>query len=213
MDKNLKKTIGQHIDRTIAALKKNNMDAAYVETREEALAKIESYLSDGDTITHGGSMTLEEIGAIRLFRSDKYKFLDRDREGLTQAQIDKVYRDAFSADVYFVSSNAVTEEGELYNVDGMGNRVSAMIFGPRNVVVVVGYNKIVKNREAAIERVRTVAAPANAVRLACQTPCVKTGSCLDCTTSARICCSSVFLGHQRVQGRIKVIIVGEQLGY
>lgn len=213
LDKNLMATVERHIDKTIAALKKNNMEATYAKNRGEALELIKKYIKDGETITTGGSMTLEEIGAMDIFRSGKYNFLDRYKEGITRAELDKIFRDAFSADAYFTSSNAVTEEGELYNVDCNGNRVSAMIFGPKSVVVVAGYNKIVADREAAVNRVRTVAAPANAVRLGCKTPCVNTGSCFDCKTEAGICCSYVFLGRQHTSGRIKVIIVGERLGY
>lgn len=213
MDKFARENLMLLIRKTIENLKKNKMDAYYVETKEDALKKAAEFIKDGDTVSVGGSMTLFETGIIDYLRCGRFNFLDRYKEGLTKEEIEKIYRDSFFADAYFVSTNAITEEGELYNVDGRGNRVSAMIFGPKSVIVIAGYNKIVSNREAAIERVRKIAAPANAARLSCATPCAKVGECMDCRSDARICCSYVFLGQQREKGRIKVIIVGEPLGY
>ena len=189
------------------------MDAYFVPTKEDALKKINALVYEGDTVACGGAMTLFETGVIDYLRGGRFHFLDRYQDGISRDEIEKIFRDSFFADDYFVSTNAVTEEGELYNVDGNGNRVAAMIYGPKNVIVIAGYNKIVKDREAAIERVRSIAAPANAARLNCATPCAKTGVCMDCKGDARICCSYVFLGKQRVKGRIKVILVGETLGY
>ena len=112
-----------------------------------------------------------------------------------------------------MSSNAITENGELYNVDGNGNRVAALVWGPKSVIVVAGYNKIVKDIDEAKTRVREIAAPSNAARLGCDTPCTKTGHCMDCSSSKRICATTVITGRQRVENRIKVILVGEELGY
>ena len=122
-------------------------------------------------------------------------------------------RAAFNSDTFISSTNALTEDGELYNVDGNGNRVSAMIFGPRQVIVVAGINKIVKDMAEAVKRVETVAAPKNTVRLECDTPCARTGECAHCHSDSRICCSYVRLAQQRVPNRIKVIIVNHELGY
>lgn len=213
MDEFRKANLKLHIEKTIKNLQKNNMDACYAETKEEALKTALASLQEGDTVSCGGSMTLFETGVIEALRSEKYHFLDRYKEGLSREDIEQIFRDSFSADAYFVSTNAVTEEGELYNVDGNGNRVAAMIYGPKKVIVIAGYNKIVKDRDAAVERVRKVAAPANCARLSCKTPCAKTGECMDCTGDSHICCSYVFLGQQREKGRIKVILVGEELGY
>lgn len=214
MDEFTKKTFKYHIDKTIENLKKNNMDAYYAPTKEDALQKAASFLKSGDSVSVGGSMTLFEIGLIDYLKGRKdINFLDRYKEGLSNDDIQKIYRDSYFADDYFVSSNAITEDGELYNVDGAGNRVSAMIFGPKNVIVIAGYNKLVKDRDAAIERVKSIAAPANAMRLSKKTPCTKTGYCMDCASDDRICCDYVLMGRQRVKNRIKVIIVGEELGY
>lgn len=122
-------------------------------------------------------------------------------------------REAFFADTYLTSTNALTEEGELYNVDGNGNRVAAMLFGPKQVIVVAGYNKIVADMEAACRRIEKIAAPANVVRLGLSAPCAQTGECMHCHSEGRICCDYVRMGMQRTPGRIKVIIVGEPLGY
>ena len=112
-----------------------------------------------------------------------------------------------------MSSNAVTEEGELYNVDGNSNRVAALAYGPDSVIVVAGCNKIVPDIAAAVERVKKIAAPVNATRLHCSTPCAKTGECMNCHSDGRICCNYLVSAQQRHQDRIKVILVGEELGY
>ena len=137
----------------------------------------------------------------------------RDRPDLTPEQKKQIFRQAFSADVYLMSSNAVTEEGELYNVDGNSNRVAALAYGPDSVIVVAGCNKIVPDIAAAVERVKKIAAPVNATRLHCSTPCAKTGECMNCHSDGRICCNYLVSAQQRHQDRIKVILVGGELGY
>ena len=124
-----------------------------------------------------------------------------------------IFRQAFTCDTYLMSANAITENGELYNVDGNGNRVAALMFGPKSVIVIAGWNKIVPDLEAARQRVRQIAAPANTTRLNTQTPCKVLGSCQDCHSDSRICCDYTVLGQQRIKGRVKVILVGEELGY
>ena len=156
-------------------------------------------------------MTLKETGVIDFLRNGSFNYLDRD--GLSGAELEKCFRDAFSADVYFSSSNAITENGELYNVDGTGNRVAAMLFGPEKVIVIAGCNKLVKDLDAADERVKAVAAPANAIRLDRNTPCTKTGRCADCRSEGRICANKVVFTRQTTPGRITVILVAEELGY
>ncbi len=213
------------INRTIENLRRNRMEAVYAKDRAEARELLKSYLIPGCSIGCGGSVTLDEIDALSLFRCGDYRFFDRYAEGLSADEVKAVYHDALNADVYVMSSNAVTENGELYNVDGRGNRVAALIYGPERVVVVVGCNKIVNNINDAILRVKTVSAPANAARLHCKTPCAHTGRCISldkqhtpelcegCETEARICASYVVSGYQREANRIKVIIVGESLGF
>lgn len=212
------------IQRTMENLKVNKMKPYFVETKEEVLPLIKTLIKEGDTVSNGGSETLKETGVIDELKSGKYNYLNRSREGITQEEIEEVYRKTYSADAYFASSNAITENGELYNVDGNSNRVSAILYGPKSVILVCGYNKIVKNIEEAEIRVKTKAAPPNCVRLKCDTYCQKTGKCLSlnsdnreipsgCHSDRRICCNYVISAQQRHVDRIKVIIVGEELGY
>lgn len=201
------------VARTIQALKKNHMEAYYLPTKQDVVPALAKLLHPGDTVAVGGSQTLAQCDVLKLLRSGEYEFLDRYQEGLSAEELGEVFRDAFYADAFVTSTNAVTENGELYNKDGTGNRVSAMIFGPKSVIVVAGINKIVPDLHAAARRVKTVAAPLNAKRLSCKTPCAVTGECADCSSDARICCSTVILHQQRIAGRIKVLLVGEELGY
>ena len=210
--------------KVIENLGKNNMHGYFVTTKEEALAKVEELLEPGSTIASGGSMTLRECGIMELLRNGSYHYLDREKLGLSREQIEEIYQKAFSADAYLCSCNAVTDNGELYNVDGNSNRVAAICYGPASVIIVAGYNKIVKNIEAAVRRVKTVAAPANCRRLHCKTYCAEKGECISlsleqqelsggCAGEDRVCCNYVVNAKQRKNGRIKVILVGEELGY
>lgn len=214
MDEFLNKAKQLHIQKTVDNLKNNNMKAYFVNTKQEALELAKTFVKDNDIVSHGGSVTLEECGIIDYLKKNKnISYLDRAKEGITPDQVEEIYRQTFSSDVFFTSSNAITEDGELYNVDGKGNRVSAMIFGPKSVVVIAGMNKIVASRKEAEDRVKNISAPANAIRLKCKTPCAKTGTCMNCKNDYTICCDSVFFSRQRVKDRIKVIIVNEDLGY
>ena len=150
---------------------------------------------------------------MKHLRSGRYDFLDRAKEGLSSEDIDKIYRESFFADAYFSSSNAITEDGELYNVDGNGNRVAALLFGPKKVIIVAGVNKIVKNIDEAIKRNREVAAPANAKRLNKKTPCTKVGFCMDCKSPEKICREYTIIRSQKDNDRIHVIFINENIGY
>jgi L-lactate utilization protein LutB len=213
VDKNTAFIIEQKVKKTMENLEKNNMEAYYVEDADSLLVKVKELINEGDTIGVGGSMTLFETGIINLLRSGKYNFLDRYKEGLTPAETKNIFRQSFSADAYLVSSNAITENGELYNVDGTGNRVAAMIYGPDNVIVIAGINKIVKDVDQAILRTKEMAAPANNKRLNRSTACAKTGFCMECSSGDRICNDYVLIRRQGTNGRIKVILVGKELGY
>ena len=212
------------IKKTMENLRRNNIKPFYVETKEEVLPLIRTLVKEGDTVSNGGSVTLKQTGVMDEIKSGTYNYLDRSREGITREEIERVYRETYSADVYFASSNAITESGYLYNVDGNSNRVSAILYGPKSVVLVCGYNKIVKDIDEAVTRVKTLAAPPNTVRLSCNTYCAEMGSCMSlnsdgaemcdgCHSEARICCNFVISAQQRHVDRIKVIIVGEELGY
>lgn len=211
------------VEKTIANLQKNNMLGFYCETKEEALAKVISLMNEGDVVTHGGSETLKEVGVIEAVKNGNYNYIDRGA-AKTKEEGEELMRKAYFADVYLTSSNAVTSHGELYNVDGNSNRVSAILYGPKSVIVVCGYNKIVKNFDEAVYRVKTEAAPPNTKRLHTGAYCEHNGECLSCGSDGsfmcdgcrgdgRICCNYVVCAQQRHKERIKVIIVGEKLGY
>lgn len=210
------------IKKTMANLEKNNMKAYFVETKEDVIPLIKTLITDGESVSHGGSETLKEIGAIEMIKTGNYDYIDR--SGLEGEELRQSYIRAFGCDTYLTSVNAVTENGELYNVDGNSNRVACIVYGPRQVIAVVGINKIVKDINAAVERVKTTAAPPNTKRLNCQTPCAVTGECISlnkenpmicdgCESPQRICCNYVISAKQRHKDRIKVIIVNESLGY
>lgn len=211
----------ERIKKTIANLQKNNMQATYAPTKEKAVEIALSLLHEGDTVAVGGSVTLQETGMLQELRSGKYRFLDRYAPGLTPEEREEIYRSSMSTDAFFCSSNAVTENGELYNVDGHCNRIAAIAFGPKKVIMLVGINKIVPNMDAAIRRVKTIAAPKNTVRLSCNTYCAQAGQCMGlngemtdgCHASGRICCSYLVSAYQQVADRIHVILIGEQCGY
>ncbi len=216
--------IRNRIDTVIANLKKNKMDAYYCDTKEDACKLVKTLIQKGNVISSGGSVTLKQTGVYDIITSDDYNYLDRSTPGITREEVEEVYRKTFSADVFFTSTNAVTENGELYNVDGNSNRVAAILYGPKSVVVICVYNKIVKNIDEAVKRVKTKAAPPNTVRLNIDTYCSKNGECVSmqqenaelcsgCHSDGRICCNYVVCAQQRHAGRIKVIIIGEEYGY
>ena len=213
MDNNLEWVKEQKIKRTIKALNDNNMNAYLVNTKEELIDKIKELVEENSVVSSGSSMTLVETGVIEHLRSGRYKFSDRYEEGLTREEINKMSRESFLADAYFASSNAITEDGKLYNVDGNGNRVAAMLFGPSKVILVVGENKIVKNIDEAIKRNREISAPANAKRLNKSTPCAKVGYCMDCKSKDKICREYTVIVSQNNKDRLHVIFLKDQLGY
>lgn len=200
----------KQMERTKAALEKNNMKVYLLPSAAEVVPLLKELLPKGGTVANGGSVTLSQCGVMELLRSGAYQFLDREAPGVDKAQL---YRQVFSADAYLASANAVTEQGEIYEVDGNGNRVSAIAFGPANVYLVVGVNKIVPDVNAAFARRANLAAPANAMRTKSKTPCATTGICSDCHSPQRICCTEVILRQQMKPGRINVLLVNEVLGY
>ncbi len=207
------------IRRTMAALEKNNMHAYYAPSSADAVKIVESLLHEGDTISCGGSVTLDATGIKALMRSGKYNFLDREAVA-TDAERQVIYRKTFSADAFLTSSNAITENGELYNIDGGGNRVAAMLFGPDKVIVVAGYNKIVRDLDAAAVYVKSLTTPANALRLQLDTPCTHGACpgtdgdmCAGCRSENRICSLYTVMAYQRNKNRVHVVLVGEEVGY
>lgn len=202
------------------ALEENNISAYIAKDSAEAVEIARGLLKKGETVSFGGSQSIKQSGVMDMLMSGDYNLLDRSK-CQTREETEELYRKSFFADSYFCSSNAVTLNGELYNVDGNSNRVAAICYGPKSVVMIVGYNKIVKNLDEAVKRVKSIAAPYNTKRLDCQTYCFKTGECIGingdmpsgCKSDGRVCCNYVISARQRHKGRIKVILVGEELGY
>ena len=196
----------------IKNLNKRGMEGYYVDNGKEAVEKALSLTTPGSSVSWGGSMTITDIGLIDALKAGDYTVLDR-----TVPKTDEEKREFFGkvnmCDYYFMSTNAITMDGELLNIDGTGNRVASLIFGPANVVIVAGMNKVVDNVDAALDRARNTAAPMNTIRLDRSTPCTKTGRCMDCMSPECICNQFVVTRGCRPVGRIKVILVGEELGY
>lgn len=201
------------IKKTMENLERNKMKPYFAETREQLLDIVRELVKNDKLITSGGSATLKESGVIEMLQSEYASAFAERPAGGSAEQMRDFFRSEFSSDTFLSGTNALTEDGELYNVDGNGNRVAAMIYGPTQVIIVTGVNKIVKDLAEARERVEKIAAPMNTKRLNSATPCKETGRCEHCHSDQRICCSYVTLAQQRVPDRIKVIIVNEKLGF
>ena len=212
MDANVKEIIKIKMEACKKALEKNGMKAYLVEDAQAARELVNAMIKDHETVCDGGTMTLQETGILDMLNHRDLVFHSHSDPTMTREQSDAEARKAFSADTFIASTNAVTLQGELVNIDGHGNRVSAMIFGPKQVIIVAGYNKIVEDEEAAKKRIREIAAPADSVRLHKQTPCSKTGSCQDCYSKDRICSSYVKINYDK-EDRIRVILIAEAYGY
>lgn len=199
-------------DRVIRGLKARNMEGYYVADKKKALDLVLKMIPTGASVSWGGSTTLEEIGIKDILREGDYQVIDRDRcsspEEKHQTEIQ-----ALDSDFFLASSNAITEEGMLVNIDGQGNRIAGIIFGPRTVILVVGMQKVSKDLDEAIKRVRNEAAPIIAQKFPLSTPCKTIGSCVNCMAQDTICCQLLVTRFSRFQGRIKVILVGETIGY
>jgi len=196
----------------IKNFEKRNIEAYYCADSSQAVEKINELIEENSTVSWGGSMTLKEIGLFEELENRKLKLLDR-AKAENRSEVEKIYHQALSADYYLMSSNAVTQSGKLVNIDGTGNRLAALIYGPKNVVVAVGMNKVVIDEDTAVKRVKNQAAPANAIRLDKNTPCAESAKCHSCLIEETICSQTVITRRSGQKGRIKVILIGEELGY
>lgn len=213
MEENLKTLLKIKETQLIKSFESNNMTLMFVKDQKELETYLKSVLKDGKKVAVGGSVTLHQMGVIDLLHKSDVHFIDRYEEGLSREAIENRFRESFYADLLITSTNALTMDGCLYNIDGTGNRVAAMIFGPKEVIVIAGLNKICQDEAEALSHIKNCSAPANAIRLNRKTPCVKTGKCMECQSPERICSSYVKLGYQGKVNRIKVIIVEDYLGY
>ena len=193
----------------VKGLISRNMTGYYAADREEALVTALSLIPAGASVTMGGSVSAAEIGLVDAVKKGDYRFIDRN----AYADKREVLLDAYDADVFLSSVNAMTQDGILVNIDGNANRVSAIAQGPKKVIFIVGLNKVCPDLDSAMKRARNVAAPVNAQRFGLSTPCAKTGTCMDCKSPDTICCQFLITRFSRHPGRIHVILVNENLGF
>ena len=196
----------------IKNLKKRHFDAVYCKTKEDALQQALTWIPAGASVGWGGALSAQQIGLMDAVRAGDYRPIDRDA-CRTAEEREQAARDCLSADVFLTGANALSLDGQMVNVDGTGNRVAAIIYGPKTVLVIAGMNKVTDSLESAITRARTVAAPMNQQRFQLNNPCTVTGICADCKTEDCICNQIVITRHCRPTGRIKIILVGEDLGF
>ena len=209
MDANIVKRNEKLAQKVIKGLESRNMAGYYAKDKDEALRTALGLIKKGSTVTMGGAMSAHEIGLVEALKKGNYNFVDRDQmEDKKAAALA-----AYSADVFLTSTNAMTEDGILVNIDGNANRVSAIAHGPEKVIVIAGMNKVCDDLDGAMKRARNVAAPTNAQRFGIDTPCSKTGSCMDCKSPDTICCQFLITRYSRHKDRIHVILVNDILGF
>lgn len=196
----------------IENLEKRNIEGYYCEDCKAAVSMALGFMEEGASVSWGGSETLKESGMMEALHSADFQLIDR-KTANTEEEQREIYQKAAGADYFFMSTNAITLDGELVNIDGTGNRLACLIHGPKHVIILAGMNKVTANVEEAMSRIRNVASPANAVRLGYKTPCQSTGTCSNCLSPDCMCCEVVITRKSRQDGRIKVILIGEELGY
>ncbi len=193
-------------------LQHRHFEAYFCETSADAIDRVKQLMPEGSTVTWGGSDTIRKMGLVEALHQSNYHVYDRDLATTTEEKLE-VYRQAFSCDFYLSSANAISEDGEIVNIDGNGNRVAAISWGPRRVIFIIGINKVTQDLASALVRARSVASPVNAQRFDIQTPCRKDGVCHDCLSKDSICSYIHILRHSRPAFRHVVILVNETLGY
>lgn len=193
-------------------LHSRHYDAYYCETGEQALEKALELIPEGSSVGWGGALSAQQIGLLDAVRAGNYTAIDRDAVS-DPAEKKKIMKQALLADVFITGANALSLDGQMVNIDGNGNRVAAMVYGPESLIVIVGMNKVCDSLEAAVNRARTVAAPMNMQRFNLQTPCKATGVCADCKSPDSICNQMLITRNSKPAGRIKIILVGQALGF
>lgn len=209
---NRQKAFAKACDGIIANLKKRNMEGYFYEDSASCVRAILDTIPDGSSISWGGSASVQESGMMDALKNGSYELIDRSLAKTPEEQRE-IYGRTVMSDYYFMSTNAITYEGELVNIDGNGNRVACLIHGPRHVIIIAGMNKVATTLEGAFERARTMACPPNAVRLDKKTPCAATGKCGNCLSPDCFCNQIVVTRRSGHTGRIKVFLVAEDLGF
>ena len=203
----------EKVQTVISNLNYNNMAGYFVDDKKELIGLIQKLIPKGAAVGCGDSVTLEELGVFDFLRNGNYNFYDKYKSSLTSAGKRAIYLKNFSAHTLITGTNAITMDGKIFNIDGNGSRVAPMIYGPEQVILVVGVNKIVEDLKAAIHRTRQIAAPLDVIRLNRNAPCAKLGKCIDCNHPQRICNDFVVITGQFQKDRIKVVIVNQTLGF
>ncbi|MDR1900657.1 MAG: lactate utilization protein [Treponema sp.] len=199
--------------RVVKALEARGFDAWYFPAPEEGTEKFFSLIPEGDTVSWGGAMTAVDLGLMDKIYEKGYKVIDRDKAASPEERLERM-RQALLCDTFVAGTNALSEDGQLVNIDGFGNRAAAMIFGPKQVIILAGMNKVTRTLEDAVVRARTVAAPVNMQRFpGRKTPCGETGACGDCLSPDSICTYIVTTRLCKPPGRIKIILIGKDLGF
>lgn len=199
-------------DLLIKRMDKRNIDALYAPDAKTAVKECLGIIKDEATVSWGGSMTVQDSGLINALGDRNVTLIDRESAATPEEKVE-LCRRGFFADYYLMSTNAITLEGEIVNIDGVGNRVAALCYGPDKVIVMAGMNKVTADRESAIKRIHNTASPMNALRLGVSTPCAQTGACGECHRDDSLCSQIVITRRSRPKGRITVILIGEELGY
>ena len=211
-DKNKKLFYKNQAESIIKKLKLRKMEGYYADTMEEAVSQVLKLIgSASKSVAYGGSMTIDNSDLKAKIKEAGHDLIVRE-DYKTDDEIRQLKSKMINADTFLMSTNAITLDGELINIDGRGNRVSYLIYGPEQVIVIAGMNKVVKDVNEGLDRTRNIASPANTVRLGCDTPCSRSGRCGDCLEHT-ICCEMVITRASMIPGRIKVVLVGEELGY
>ena len=212
MNENITKRNELLAQKVIKGLESRNMTGYYAATKEEALKIALDIIPKGATVTMGGAMSAREIGLVDAVKTDEYHFIEREN-AKTAEEKRAAMLEGYDADYFLCGANAITEDGVMVNIDGNANRVSFICQGPKHVLCIVGMNKVCVDVDAAMKRARNVAAPINAQRFGLNTPCAKTGSCMNCKSPDTICCQFLITRYSRHTDRIHVILVNEDLGF
>lgn len=193
-------------------LRSRHFEAYYCENKEQALEKALELIPKGASVGWGGALSAQQIGLIDAVNAGDYKAIDRDKAPTPEEKV-KAMKQCLTADVFICGANALSMDGQMVSIDGNGNRVAAIVYGPDSVIVIAGMNKVVDTLEDAVRRARTVAAPMNKQRFPLQTPCEVTGQCADCKSESCICNQILITRNSKPAGRIKIILVNEELGF
>ena len=193
-------------------LQKNHFEAYYCATKAEALEQVLALMPEGSTVGWGGAVSAAQVGVQAAVHAGNYNVIDRDQFS-DPAEKNRCMRECFNADFFITGANALSLDGQMVNIDGNGNRVGMIVYGPKNIIVVAGMNKVCATLEDAVKRARTVAAPMNQQRFGLPNPCTVTGSCADCHSQSCICNQLLITRNSKPAGRIKVVLVGEELGF